>query len=272
MGRFTVLLHDLTGVGERGAATIVMLGAVAIGVPLVAGLLRSARLLGAALAARALPLADARKIDFAAAPRRALMAALQLAIVLLVGAPLVVVTQFFLPVVPGLLVLVAAALGFGVAFWRSAQNLQGHAMAGAQVIVSAMAQQLHRPDSGQRADEDAPLALMLARIRETLPGLGEPVPVRLTERSAAANRSLADLNIRGLTGATVLAVGRGEQQIVVPSGAEVLRPGDLVALAGTGDAIMSARRLLESGPDLEEDEPERRAFAPDPGRPESWAP
>ena len=68
--------------------------------PFCIGIVRIARRLGLALADRALPERDGQKIDLAAAPRRALIVTLQLAIVLLVGTPLVALTQPFLPGAP----------------------------------------------------------------------------------------------------------------------------------------------------------------------------
>jgi K+/H+ antiporter YhaU regulatory subunit KhtT len=47
-----------------------------------------------------------------------------------------------------------------------------------------------------------------------------------------------------LTGATVLAIVRGGDGVLIPTGAEKLRPDDLLATAGTTDAIDAARRLL----------------------------
>lgn len=45
-----------------------------------------------------------------------------------------------IPVTGGL--LVALLLFLGIAFWRSARNLQGHSRAGAEAIVSALARQM----------------------------------------------------------------------------------------------------------------------------------
>jgi CPA2 family monovalent cation:H+ antiporter-2 len=69
----------------------------------------------------------------------------------------------------------------------------------------------------------------------------------LSDQSAAVGRTLADLDLRGNTGATVLAVVRGEDGVIVPTAKQRLRRGDVLALAGTHDAIESARALLETG-------------------------
>ena len=67
--------------------------------------------------------------------------------------------------------------------------------------------------------------------------------MRLDAHSPAVGRSLAELNLRGATGATVLAILRN-QGMLVPTAREVLEEGDVLALAGTHEAISSATTLL----------------------------
>ena len=55
------------------------------------------------------------KADFADAPRRALVVTLQLAILLVVGIPLVALTQPFLPPFPGAVVLAVIVVLLGIA-------------------------------------------------------------------------------------------------------------------------------------------------------------
>ena len=59
-----------TGATEQVSFLVVILGATIVSIPLVFGIIRSARMLGLVLAMRALPGAGRRKADFAAAPRR----------------------------------------------------------------------------------------------------------------------------------------------------------------------------------------------------------
>jgi CPA2 family monovalent cation:H+ antiporter-2 len=42
----------------------------------------------------------------------------------------------------------------------------------------------------------------------------------------------------------VLAIARGEAGVIVPVAGEVLRAGDVLALAGTHDAVAAASELL----------------------------
>lgn len=240
-GRFNTMLSSAAGISEQAAGLVVLAGAIIVAVPLVWGIFRSARMLGFILAVRALPNAGRRAVDFAAAPRRALVTMLQLGTLFMVGAPLIAVTQPFLPRFPGFFVLAVVAIILGIAFWRSALNLQGHAQAGAQVIVAALA-----PRIGTDDDPEG-LTKTMEHVAATLPGLGEPIPVRITADSPGVNRSLAELNIRGLTGATILAIIRNVadgNEVVVPSGGERLRAGDVVALAGSHESVAAARELL----------------------------
>jgi CPA2 family monovalent cation:H+ antiporter-2 len=63
--------------------------------------------------------------------------------------------------------------------------------------------------------------------------------------SPFAGRTLSEIALRGRTGATIMAISRGEEVVLVPDGHEVLQAGDVLALAGTSSAVEAARRLLE---------------------------
>jgi CPA2 family monovalent cation:H+ antiporter-2 len=236
------------GVSERLARGLVLLGSAALAMPLLVGIVRITRGLGLALAQLALPAAAKGNVDLAVAPRRALVVTLQLAVILLVGLPMLALTQPFLPgsAAPLGLGLLLVVLGF--VFWRSATNLQGHVKAGAEMIVEALVTQAQKRSISP--DEEA-----LEQIKHLMPGLGVPVPVRLDEASAAVGKTLAQLNLRGITGASVLAIARGEGGVIVPMASEVLRASDVLALAGTRDAIAAATDLLKDPAPGGEQEP-----------------
>jgi CPA2 family monovalent cation:H+ antiporter-2 len=233
---------EALGVGPAVARGLVVAVGLAATGPFAFGIVRAAQRLGAALAQAALPVARDGAVDLAAAPRRSLVRTLQIAVLAFAGLPLVAVTQPFLPGPQGALALAALFLLSGVAFWRSAANLEGHVRAGAQVIAEAL---LRRAGRGA----PPPDAHALDEVRRILPGLGEPVAVRLEGPSAAVGRTLAELNLRGVTGATVLTIARGDGTVAVPTAGEVLRAGDVLALAGSHEAVAAARRVLEAGPE-----------------------
>ena len=239
-GRASALLGKWTALAEPTARAIVLTVAAVVGLPLLIGLTRTARRLGLELAHKSLPEAAKGKVDFAAAPRRALVLTLQLAILAAIGVPLVAVTLPFLPSYRFALLPLALVAIPAIAFWRSTMNLQGHAKAGAEVIAMKLGAQM----AGNVEAKDDSLQDDMQRVREALPGLGEPVSLRVPTASAATERTLAELNLRGVTGATVLAIVRREQTVLVPSGHERVHAGDVLAVAGTEESIAAARELI----------------------------
>lgn len=215
---------------------LVIGGAAALSAPFWIGLARMARYLGFELATLAFPTATREQLDLAAAPRRLLVVTLQLAIVLAIGVPLIAVTQPFLPPFRGAAVLLFVLLLLALAFWRGATNFQGHTRAAAE----ALAQLLARQTRLARADHHN----VWPAASQILAGLGSPVPVEVQPGTVAEGKTLAEIELRGLTGATVLAIRRGDKSVLVPSGHERLQAGDILAVAGTHEAVESAKELL----------------------------
>ncbi len=237
LGDISALLERSLGLGVGAARALVLASAAALALPFAAGILRLARGLGRKLAEAALPLRADSRLDLAAAPRRVLVVTLQLAIVLLVGVPLVAVTQPFLAGFPAAAVLLMLLAAFAFAFWRSATNLEEHVQAGAEMIVEALKTQSHSSAQPQTAPQSVALSLLL-------PGVGEPTTVRLEQQYPAVGKTLAQLNLRGLTGATVLAISRPGESVRLPTAQSVLRTGDTLALAGTVEAVAAALLAL----------------------------
>jgi len=203
-------------------------------VPFLLGAIRIARALGVALAAEALPgpAGGARELDLAAAPRRALLVTLQIAILLVVGVPEVALTQPFMPGIPAMAILLAGVALLIIPLWRSATNLEGHVRAGAQVILEALAAQSAEPTA------TAPQPSTL------LPGLGNATTVPIAAGSAAIGRTLKQIDLRGLTGATVIAIDRDGGDVIYPTGDEELRASDALIVTGTAEAVQAAQALL----------------------------
>jgi CPA2 family monovalent cation:H+ antiporter-2 len=237
MERIVAWAQDTLGISGLVARLLVIGAALALSARFCIGVFRVSQMLGVTLARLALPAEKKKRVDFAAAPRRMLMVTFQLFGVLLVGVPLLALTQPFLPDAVGATVLGLLVAVLGIAFWRSAANLQGHVRAGAQVILETLAAQSHDPT--RHVEGDA-----LARVQQVLPGLGALAAVRLDSASPVTGKTLAQLNLRGLTGATVLAITRDEGGVIIPTALERLREGDVLALAGSHEAIEAARNLL----------------------------
>jgi CPA2 family monovalent cation:H+ antiporter-2 len=236
--RISAMVSGMLGMAPDRVRFLLVLVSGLIAVPLIYGLITSAKALGTRLARRAFADAQQGKIDPADAPRGALVIVIQIAVVLALGIPIVAITQPFLPPHQGAFVLALLTLVLLVALWRNASNLQGHARAGAQIIASALAHQMASADGASSEGR------LLDDVNAILPGLGEPVAIRVVPQSIAAGRSLSELNLRGVTGATVLAIKRGDQQIPTPLGREVIHSGDVLAVAGSRDAISVARAIF----------------------------
>ncbi len=222
------------GISHDTAIAVVVALALVMLIPFVLGLLRSSKALAQLVAHRVLPLRDG--VDLADAPRRVLTVALQLVAVLAVGTPVVALTQPFLPPFFGVGVLTAVVVVLTFFFWRDARNLQGHVRAGAEVLVELLARQ------GGESHTDL-------HAEDILPGLGSIGSARIEKGTVACGKTLAELNLRARTGATVMAIRRGEEGIVTPSGHERLMPGDVVALSGTAEALEAAQHLLSQAPE-----------------------
>ena len=238
LSRFKILrlAGEVVHLAPELARLLLIAATVALIIPFILGAVRIARALGAALAVEALPApaGGARELDLAAAPRRALLVTLQIAILLVAGVPVIAITQPFMPGIPGMAILLAGVALLVIPLWRSATNLEGHVRAGAQVILEALAAQSAAATTS--APVQPPSAL--------LPGLGNATTVAITAGSPAVGRTLKQINLRGLTGATVIAIDREAADVIYPTGDEELRVGDALILTGTAEAVLAAEELI----------------------------
>ncbi|MEO8634733.1 MAG: cation:proton antiporter [Gemmatimonadales bacterium] len=228
------LVDELTrsGLGLDVASWALALLTLAAVSPFMLGMLRVTGALGDDLGAVAIPLPAPGRVDNGRAPRRMISVAIQVAGVLATGGPLLLVTWPFLPPLSGLIILALVLLLTGVIFWRRAADLFGHFQAGAELVVAALAKQIQ----AEHIEVDP--------LRQMLPGLGDFAPVRVTAESEGAGRTLGELNLRGRSGATVIALARGDHRIAFPEAGERIEAGDLIALTGSHDAIRVAATIL----------------------------
>lgn len=255
MGRLAPLVEEWFGwsppAGRRTVLALSLVGAF----PFVAGLVRMTRLIALSLARRAMPLPALGKLDRAFAPRAAFVATLHLALLAACALPLI---ALILPIAPGMVSASALSflgLGMLVVVWRSASALYGHSLAGAEVIVMALTQHDRVKENEQE------LMRTMERVATLLPGLGDPASLRIRDGDPAVGRSLAELDVRSETGAEILAILRSDgetMQSVKPTAKERLHAGDLLAIAGSPEALVAAREMLvrvretESTPTLNE--------------------
>lgn len=241
MGRLAVMVEGWFGwQAPAGRLTVIALSFVGAA-PFATGLVRMTRAVAFALARRALPTPAHGKLDRAFAPRNAFVATLHLALLATASLPLIAI---LIPLLPGALIgATLTALGLAMLFgvWRSARTLYGHTRAGAEVIALALTQH----DRTRGSDQE--LAREMDRVTTLLPGLGDPEPMRLAAGDPGVGRTLAQLDLRGVTGAEVLAILRSNGntlESVLPTGNERLEAGDVLAIAGSPDALKAARALL----------------------------
>ena len=235
LGQTRVSLALIPGRSPNLTRALVTAASIVLALPFFIGALRVARRLGLLLAEGAFP-RTAAGVDLADAPRRALRATLELAILFAAGAPLVALTQPFLPArFPFAAALIVGVALLALPFWRSATNLQGHVRAGAQAVLEALVAQ-------SRSHQPGPSKL--EELRTLMPGIGEPTAFTIAAGASCIGRSLKELNLRGLTGATVLAIERSNGDVVVPSADETLREHDVLVLTGTREAVHAACEVL----------------------------
>jgi CPA2 family monovalent cation:H+ antiporter-2 len=231
-------LRENLDLSRAAARIVVVVAGAAIVLPFCVSVLRTTQRFARVIGEVAMPRTG--EVDLGRQPRVALEAAVRLVGILIAGSALIAITQPFLPAYTAAVVLVVAVAVLAFLFWRSAAGLQGHVRAAAQAVIEALAAQ-----TGAHASHE-PAADPLEQARALFPGLGAPVRFELSANSPAVGRSLAQLELRAVTGATVLAIVRDSAGIAVPDAHDPLRAGDILALAGTDDAITAAIGLLEA--------------------------
>jgi len=126
----------------------------------------------------------------------------------------------------------------GLELGRQALNHLGVRVGDIQRFADEVRRELYAPITRQGADGD--LLAQLRRIsRET-----ETEWVRLAEGNEVAGKTIGELGIRTSTGASIVAVIRGEEVMPNPGPEVVLRAGDLVGVLGTQEQRAAFQTLL----------------------------
>jgi CPA2 family monovalent cation:H+ antiporter-2 len=127
--------------------------------------------------------------------------------------------------------IVLAVLLVGIYFvWRKAGRIDREIRSGAERVIHTLAKQRGHSDP--------------AAAKTFLPGIKNVVSIQLEPSAPAVGKTLAELNLRAVTGASVLAIHRQDQDVIIPTGSETLAAGDLLALTGSSKSIELARRLI----------------------------
>lgn len=83
-----------------------------------------------------------------------------------------------------------------------------------------------------------------ANLTREIPGL-EAGQVEIRSDSPYCDRPLGDTRARTRTGASVVAIVRGDGVVASPNPDEVLRAGDVLVVIGTSDGIGGVRHLID---------------------------
>lgn len=215
---------DLRGMPAR---TAVVIAAAAFATPFVVSLVRRVAVIARRLAIEVIPIGE--PVDLGLAPRRALVITFELGIGLAVAVPVVAATQPFVPGGPVVILVVLA--GLLLVARRSLRDFDGHVRAGSELLLEL----LNHPQDDVQS---------LATVETMLPGFGDLASITVGPTSAVIGRSLADLDLRARTGATVLAIARGTGGLATPQPSEPLQVGDVLAMAGSEEAIGAARAMF----------------------------
>ncbi len=242
----TAWLTTTLGVSESAARTVFVVLQLLAWVPVLVSMSRNAKVLARRVGEHLFPASRAGAPDLAAAPRRALIMALQMAVVVAVSFPLAMLTG---PIALGAgtaLVPLVLPLVLLPILWRDASNLGGHVKASAEVVLAALRQRHGEPEL---IDVEA------GELDRLLPGLGHVEVVELGPSSRGNGRTLGDLDLQATTGAMVLALAHEDGGRVRPGPEVALRAGDRVVLLGAADCLAQARALLD-GPDSLQAQPD----------------
>jgi CPA2 family monovalent cation:H+ antiporter-2 len=191
-----------------------------------AGLYLGSHRLATALASRAFP--NLTRDEMSAA--NAMIELLHVTILLVAAVPLLAIVQPFMDPVEGIGIIVISIVLMTIVVARNARRMQNQMLNAARLIAAA----LRSLPAGSGAE---------GRAYE-VPGIGGLTPVSVGPSSVVVGKQLSEIDLHTNSGAVVVAIGRDGAEVIVPTGEEVIRAGDVLELAGSSDAVASAIRLL----------------------------
>ncbi|MGL1934226.1 MAG: cation:proton antiporter [Fibrobacterales bacterium] len=232
-------LGEKLAIPEQISSTLFIIGAVIIIIPLFGGIIGLTSRIAREIAITTLPLPPNNGVDSGLAPRRVLSTSLHIIQIILISIPMIILIEPIAPTGSVSSIIALTLFGFGVAFWKRARNLDGHVKAGAQVIASALQNQLNLKGKDTDTHQSS-----MDLVNKLLPGMGHPETVELKAESFAVDKSLSELNLRALTGALVMAISSQGKESALPTADTILRSGDVLVLSGSEEAIKSAHAML----------------------------
>ncbi|MGF1467550.1 MAG: cation:proton antiporter [Sandaracinaceae bacterium] len=228
LGALRHLARSYLGLAAPLDTLLVLAGATLLAAPPLVGFLRATTVLSRRFGERVfgIPEGDGRRRI-----RHVFELSLRLLLLLVVGVPCAVIVAPILGdwlLTPVLLVAVPATL----ALWRTAGRAAGPVRSSAERLVDLLARQT---SDDRHSIVSNPHGLL---------GLDRALGVALGEDSPGVGRTLAELDLRATTGATVVAIRSPDAEHRVPTGHEPLHAGDVLAIVGSTDATDRAREVL----------------------------
>jgi CPA2 family monovalent cation:H+ antiporter-2 len=133
-------------------------------------------------------------------------------------------------ILPSRKALFVALLFLSVAallLWRASIRLHARAQ-------GALRETFAQPPEPRHSEEPMRALLRQAEVHSLL----------ISENSRAAGKLIGELRLRSETGASIVGIERGEQNIINPGPDEELRPGDHALLLGSAEQLERARALV----------------------------
>lgn len=223
---------ERAGVAPGAARWVLPVAVLGVIVPLAVAAVRSTRALATRIAADGVPGAG----PGAQAARALVEATVQLVVLLAVGLPVAAVIRPFLGPWGDLLGLGPLLGLWGISrIWRRAGDVEATVRSGAHDLMERL---VRAPPTGR-----------VAPAPPSLPGLDGVRILRLEPGTVAVGRTLAELDLRVVTGASVVAIRGPDREVVAPTGHERLQAGEWLGLLGTEDAVKAACALLSTAAD-----------------------
>jgi len=177
------------------------------------------------------------EIDQAKDVNQILHNAVRFFMVLIVGLIFLAIGSSFLPRLPLTLAVIGLIFISGVFLWGSMRKLHERIE---KIVLGIFDQEKPREQAVARAAHDELVKL----IQEEYPWDVTTEDFLLPYQESAANQTIRDLRLRSETGATIVAIYRGEESIPNPPPEMRLLPGDVLLLMGDKEQIRSAILFL----------------------------
>ncbi len=232
----TTMVANMEHLSYFNAGLFVDAFALLLCVAPAAGLYFGSRRLATALASRAFPTLSgddelsAREMT----AEEPMIELLHVTVLLVAAVPLLAIVQPFMAPVEGIGVIVITIVLLTIIVFRNARKIQDQMPNAARMIAAALSRSRTTSSAERGAYE--------------VPGIGRLTPVSVGPGSSGVGRKLSEIDLHTKTGAMVVAIGRDGNEVIVPTGDEILRPGDVLELAGSTDAVATAIRLLNGDP------------------------